>query len=316
MEIEGVAMYNQAGNIGQDIDQVLAFIEMVMLIFFYLLTTITIVKLVLKDKFKVNRPFKDFRWVGLLSILIVVFGVAYYLMTLPGVNDMWIKLFIISLLSSLFPVFTLLFSSLIFAFMNNDIFRGVGKLVTIGAMACILSFLVNQSIYVLLPLNFLMVIIITPVVEEVLKYLSVLLFKNKGLLIKGYPSIITTAFAIGAGFSFIENLIYFSVIASPLSLGVGAWVSIILNRTYITATAHGLFVMMTILGFEKKLFSSPRNGLIAAIIFHSIFNYLAVAFQNIYAKEIIVGVASLIVLLKLLEVARSQSSRYTNVYKY
>ena len=77
MEIEGVAMYNQAGNIGQDIDQVLAFIEMVMLIFFYLLTTITIVKLVLKDKFKVNRPFKDFRWVGLLSILIVVFGVLF-----------------------------------------------------------------------------------------------------------------------------------------------------------------------------------------------------------------------------------------------
>ena len=62
----------QVENIEQGIDQALAFIEMVILIFFYLLTTITIVKLTLKDKFKVTRPFKNFRWVALSLILIII----------------------------------------------------------------------------------------------------------------------------------------------------------------------------------------------------------------------------------------------------
>ncbi len=301
-------------DVNEGMDQILAFIQLLGLIFFYLLTAITIVRLTINSKFTIKRPFYLFRITGLILILMLLGGIAFYLM---NTSDVWFKLFLISLFSSLFPLFTLFFSSLIFDFFNPQTIRNVAKLATGGALACMFAFLINQSFYFIIPsaLFIVLPLLIAPVIEECLKFIIIYVFKSNGSKFGGYPSIILSAFAIGAGFAFIENFVMFTVSASPLTLGISAWLGIILSRTYVTATGHTFFVLLTLLGFEHKLFDSKWNALLVAILFHVVFNALGLFYSNLFAKEILIGFASLVLLIKLLELSKRQKSSVTKVLK-
>ncbi|MCC7570163.1 PrsW family intramembrane metalloprotease [Candidatus Micrarchaeota archaeon] len=305
-------MYYPIENIGEGLDQILAFIEMLGLIFFYILTTITLIQLTVKDKFDIKRPFKNFRFVAISSILIFLVLISYYIYNSFS-PDMWFKILIISFLASTFPALTLIFSSVIFAFIKSNIFRGVVKLVGAGAIVCMVAFLINQTIYALISPFFafsaaLLIYLIAPFFEESLKAAILILFKNKGWKIEGTASIVLTAFAIGAGFAFIENLIYFTVLVNPVSIGIGAWINIILNRIYISSTAHGFFVLMTLMGMQKKFFKSIKEGLFAAIVFHILFNVFSFVLTDFFAREILIALAALLLLIKLLELARNNTN--------
>ncbi len=299
-------------NIDQGMDQILAFIELLCLILFYLLTTITMVRLSLKSKFMIKRPFKIFRLTVLFLIFALIIAIGFYL-SASNLSNVWSKVFLISLFTSLFPIIMLFFSSIVFAFVNDEIVRNISKLVAAGAIVCMFAFLINSSFAIIIPMSLTIMIplIVAPIIEECLKFLAIYMFKAKNSDFGGYPSIILSAFAIGAGFAFVENFIISTVAANPLDLGLSVWLNVLLNRTYIAATAHSLFTILTLLGFERKLFSSRWNGLLVAILFHVLFNALGVFYPDLFGKEILIGVASLILLFKLLELSKNQTKDIT-----
>jgi len=265
-------------------DKILALIELAAFIMFYLLSGVAVVKLALKQTFTVKKPFRLFRPIAFALILLFVMFIIF---NLSLTSAQWIKLFIISFFASLFPLATLSLSSLVFAFPR---FNNVCKLAAAGALIAMLSLTVNHSFYTIVPSMFVMAMLIAPFVEEFLKYLMILFLKSKGLRLGGLASIILASFAIGTGFAFIENMLYFTMF--PLTL------AIVFNRIYITATAHSIFVMLTLLGVEH--FISQKKGFTAAFVFHSLFNFMAWFLTGIFAKEIIIGLACFVMLIALL----------------
>lgn len=160
-----------------------------------------------------------------------------------------------------------------------------------GMFAAFLSFAVSSGLVselrqsALLPSAIIATMFISPLVEETIKGLGVLLLSGH----RDYNDSLSgmmLGFACGVGFAFVENWFYFSSRANPFDMGMLGWASFILYRSFFNTLAHGCFTaaIATTLGYVKSNASLRKYaflafipGLIMAISIHTIFNLSAVA---------------------------------------
>ena len=161
-----------------------------------------------------------------------------------------------------------------------------------GNTAAMISLILNSAQARFLWQNFgldqTMVVLITtaivaPVIEEVAK--------GFGLLVMwGHHEFSDTlhglhlGLAVGLGFSFVENWLYFSTKTQPLEMGLYAWLSIVIYRSFFNSIAHACFsgALGASLGWAKDHkwggleIVSFIPGLMTAVVLHSIFNITAI----------------------------------------
>jgi len=112
---------------------------------------------------------------------------------------------------------------------------------------------------------------IAPVLEESLKAAIVVILiqrKRTGFLIDAS----IYGFAIGAGFSVVENIYYLSIMQN-ISLITGAIRGLGTAIMHSGATALVAVLAIGALSLEKKLYTGLIPGLIAAVLLHSVFNH-------------------------------------------
>lgn len=179
---------------------------------------------------------------------------------------------------SLIPVFLFLVLLLYL-----DSYKLVGKLLLAlcfgwGLLSAAASFYMNTLLMKYLDVSFETYSgFVAPIVEETLKcvLLWILIKKNKaGFMIDGA----IYGFAIGATFSFEENLFYLFRFADSQS-NIMVWIT----RGFGTAVMHGgtmaIFgiLCMSALNRQLKLGWSSAAGLLAAILIHGVFNQFLVS---------------------------------------
>ncbi len=124
---------------------------------------------------------------------------------------------------------------------------------------------ISSGFFEVLGIGVLGTVLAAPIFEE--------LFKGSGIaLLSEHPEFnsvedgIVYGFAIGMGFSFIENWLYF--IQNPVGSDIGSWVSLVIVRSIIVSANHGFYTAITgaIIGYlvERK-FSFPALGLLVAL---------------------------------------------------
>jgi len=126
--------------------------------------------------------------------------------------------------------------------------------------------------------------LISPLVEELLKGLGVYI-GSRHHAFDSAASGLLMGFAVGLGFSFVENWFYFTSRSSPFELGLVGWVSFIVYRSFFNSIAHGIFsaALGGFIGYLKSHPSFQKHyhfglwpGILAAVTLHSIFNSSAI----------------------------------------
>ncbi len=135
--------------------------------------------------------------------------------------------------------------------------------------------------------------LISPIVEEVLKGLGVLGMSGH----HDYNDTLTgllLGFTCGAGFAFVENWFYFAAKTNPFELGLSGWVTLIIYRSFFNTMAHGCFTaaVSTTIGYMKSAENLRRfsrlafiPGIFLAIMLHVIFNLSALADSFVVASK-------------------------------
>ena len=125
---------------------------------------------------------------------------------------------------------------------------------------------------------------VAPAVEEFGKGLGILILSGHHQY-KDMTDGLLYGFAIGVGFSFLENWFYFVARANPFELGLGTWVEFITYRLLFNSMAHGAFTAScgAFVGyFKSKPGLRPYAqaaflpGVLIAIALHALFNISAI----------------------------------------
>ncbi len=174
---------------------------------------------------------------------------------------------------------------------EREPFRFILGMFMWGVMATFFAFFINTTFSLFSGLvlsaglaSFLLAVFIAPVVEEVAKGAGVLILSGHHEYDNAFDGIIF-GFAIGMGFAFVENWLYFATNASPVAVGgLGEWTYNILYRSFLCSLAHGCFTGATggVIGLVKG-WRKNRGfeilgffiGLPIAIFLHGIFNLTA-----------------------------------------
>ena len=125
--------------------------------------------------------------------------------------------------------------------------------------------------------------IIAPVIEEIAKGAGLLVMWGHHEFSDSLHGL-HLGLAVGLGFSFVENWLYFSSKTQPLEMGIYAWLSIIVYRSFFNSIAHACFsaAFGASLGWARShgwgslaaLAAIP--GILTAIVLHSVFNITAI----------------------------------------
>ena len=263
--------------------------------------------------FKPGMSFKDILFGFLLSIyfwaigVIIVFLYAIIIFTdLPNTTEVILD-FIVGGTIALF--FSFLYVSIMWYVdkKEREPFRFVPTLFFIGTITAFLATILNnlaegsfRGVVDQTNSGLLIIIIIAPLIEEILKGLGVYLMSFHHEMDDMMDGILY-GFVIGTGFSFIENWGYYSVF-SPYEIGLFGWFNLVILRTLGGGFFHGVFTALTgaTLGLsktKKTKFFLPAIFL-PAIAAHIIFNLITVLdkFFNISSNEIC-GVLLIFVIL-------------------
>ncbi len=175
---------------------------------------------------------------------------------------------------------------------EREPFRFILGMFMWGVMATFFAFFINTTFSLLMGLfmgsgvtALLVAVLVAPVVEETAKGTGLLILSGHHEFDRVFDGIIF-GFAIGMGFAFVENWLYFATNASPVAVGgLGEWTYNILYRSFLCSLAHGCFTATTgaAIGYFK---SRNKNGgfqllgfllgLPVAIVLHGVFNFTAV----------------------------------------
>ncbi len=174
---------------------------------------------------------------------------------------------------------------------EREPFRFILGMFMWGVMATFFAFFINTTFSLFSGLvlsagvaSLLLAVFVAPVVEEVAKGTGLLILSGHHDYDNAFDGIIF-GFAIGMGFAFIENWLYFATNASPIVVGgLGEWTYNILYRSFLCSLAHGCFTGATggVIGFVKG-WRKNRGfeilgfflGLPIAIVLHGTFNLMA-----------------------------------------
>jgi len=175
---------------------------------------------------------------------------------------------------------------------QREPFRFIVGMFMWGIMATFFAFFINTTASLVMGLilgtglaEALIAIFVAPVVEETAKGLGLLILSGHHEF-NGVFDGILYGFAIGMGFAFIENWLYFATNASPIVVGgLGDWTYNILYRSFLCSLAHGCFTAATggVIGYVKARRHNPGFeglgfflGLPIAVLLHGTFNLTAV----------------------------------------
>lgn len=175
---------------------------------------------------------------------------------------------------------------------EREPFRFIAGLFMWGVMATFFAFFINTTISLVAGLilsagaaQLIIAVLVAPVVEETAKGTGLLILSGHHDYDNVFDGIIF-GFAIGMGFAFIENWLYFATNASPVVVGgLSGWTYNILYRSFLCSLAHGCFTAATggVIGFFKGRTKSAGFaiagfflGLPIAILLHGVFNLTAV----------------------------------------
>jgi protease PrsW len=175
---------------------------------------------------------------------------------------------------------------------EREPFRFILGMFMWGVMATFFAFFINTTLSLIMGLIFsataaeiLLAVLVAPIVEETAKGTGLLILSGHHEYDHVFDGIIF-GFAIGMGFAFVENWLYFATNASPVVVGgLGEWTYNILYRSFLCSLAHGCFTAATgaVIGFFKawrhnKGFEGLGFilGLPIAIAMHGLFNLTAV----------------------------------------
>jgi RsiW-degrading membrane proteinase PrsW (M82 family) len=208
---------------------------------------------------------------------------------------------------SLLPVFIFL-AALIFLDSYKLVkFRSVLQTIGVGCVVALVCFFFNGWLSKLLSVEFkLFTRYVAPVTEELLKAVF-LIYLMKAKKVGFMVDAAIYGFAIGAGFSFIENVFYLRAIEDPNIL---IWII----RGFGTAVMHG--GATAIFGIISKNLSERKSseglliflpGLVAAIVTHSFYNHF-------FLPPLIITLSFLIILPLLIIVIFAQSERATRTW--
>jgi len=180
---------------------------------------------------------------------------------------------LVEILVSLLPVFVFLVALVFLDSYKLLPLRSILLSILIGALVAAVAYGVNHFLFqlnVISPRSF--SLYVTPVVEELLKsiYLIYLIRRKRiGFMVDGAIH----GFAIGAGFSLVENLYYLQTLASQNIL---LWII----RGFGTAIMHGgvtAIVGIATSEFSNRLdrfrYTAVAPGLFAAILIHALYNF-------------------------------------------
>ncbi|MFH1470768.1 MAG: PrsW family glutamic-type intramembrane protease [Candidatus Micrarchaeota archaeon] len=127
--------------------------------------------------------------------------------------------------------------------------------------------------------------------EEVLKSIGLAEFMRK----KGITPVlgILYGFAIGVGFSLLENWLYFSYGTTPYSVGVQGWTQILFYRSFFTTMAHGFFTAFNAYFVCRMAGNKYRFGigLLVAFVLHILYNAAVLSKIGLLGPFMVLGLA-------------------------
>lgn len=169
--------------------------------------------------------------------------------------------------------------------------------------------------------------LIAPLIEEVAKGLGLLVLWGHHEFSDALHGL-HLGLAVGLGFAFVENWLYFASKTDPLQMGLAAWTSIIIYRSFFNSIAHACFsaTLGASMGWAKSHrlgkigIVSFLPGVLVATMLHSIFNITAImdGFEAFaadfpvykYNTTMIVTLLSIIVILLIgATIERKQAKR-------
>lgn len=201
-------------------------------------------------------------------------------------------IFIVGGVAAIFMPVIFLLAAWLADYYEREPFRFIAGLFMWGVMATFFAFFINTTASLVAGLvlgagaaDILVAVIVAPIVEETAKGAGLLVLSGHHEFDNVFDGIVF-GFAIGMGFAFIENWLYFATNASPVVVGgLGAWACNILYRSFLCSLAHGCFTAATgaVIGYVKGR-AGPGGfaiagfvvGLPVAIILHGTFNLTAV----------------------------------------
>lgn len=165
------------------------------------------------------------------------------------------------------------------------------KIFLLGALITI-PIAIGESIAGIFISEFAIFVIVSPVMEECGKYFVVKKYVYQSREFNEPVDGIIYAVAAALGFATIENILY--IFSIPLSeLSTLFWV--VFLRAILSVPGHALFASITGYSLGVAKFENPRHapiiiiiGLLGAILFHALFNYLLMDFVGIALLLLIV----------------------------
>jgi RsiW-degrading membrane proteinase PrsW (M82 family) len=172
-------------------------------------------------------------------------------------------------------------------FYEREPLRFVAAMFVWGIIAAGISYALNTAFASLFSVQseiFMMVffgILISPVIEEIVKSVGILLFSAHHQFDDTLDGLLY-GFCIGCGFAFIENLFYFTMKYSIFEIGFESWLYLIIYRSFFNTLTHGFLTgfLGAFLGFFKfrmeKFTLSYFPALFLVMILHMLFNFTAI----------------------------------------
>jgi len=232
-------------------------------------------------------------WAVILALAILFVGIIEF-SSYPGITTLTkLQILVISLFAAAAVPILLMTMAWFADIVDREPFRFMVGMFVWGVLAALMAFFINGALLAMfnqsagaLPLVLLSVVgslIISPVVEEVLKALGLSIMSRHHEFDDALDGFLY-GFAIGVGFAMLENWFYFIARVDPFSVGISAWVSVILYRSLFNTVAHGCFtglcgVLIGILKsrdrFKQYYHVALLPGIFIAILLHIAFNFTA-----------------------------------------
>lgn len=256
-----------------------------------------------------GRPFEE----KLADIMISPFAMIFelvciallVLVMLDGVTQLWgpvqgIKLMMLAFLGAISVPFIYFAGAWYFEKREEGKpLRFFAGMFVWGMFAAFLSLLVSSGLITelgnvgILPYALVATMMISPIVEEILKGIGVLFISGH----HEYNDTLTgllLGFTCGAGFAFVENWFYFAAKSNPFEIGITGWGVLILYRSFFNTLAHGCFTaaISTTIGYLRssdmlkkfaRLAFAP--GVFLAVTIHVMFNLSALADSFVFASK-------------------------------
>lgn len=231
---------------------------------------------------------------GVVLFLAFLLMASLITLTYQGIDMVvLVQIALISLVTAALIPLVLMLLSWFADYYDRDPLRFVVGMFIWGMLSAFLTFFISGAVVFLfsrtadtVPILFVSVfgsLLISPVVEEIIKAIGIAIIAQRHEFDDTLDGLLY-GFAIGLGFAMMENWFYFIARVDPLTVGVEAWFSAILYRSFFNTIAHGCFTAFVgaIVGMAKSKRRFREYFIIAifpavfvAIILHIIFNFTA-----------------------------------------